>query len=193
MEKSVAVFELNKITRQRNLSIIAGVVLLITSFIQTIIIFRGERSVVLVPSSLSGEVSLSNKRVSSAYLENITRDVMNTLLDVTPDNANYSAEQILKITHPQFYGELKQSLNKRTQEVVSKKITTSFYAKTMVVNSAKNQVFVSGKLATYLGTKMVLEEERTYSISYEYNNFKLLIVDFHEEDLTKKEGEQNAK
>ena len=67
MEKSVAVFELNKITRQRNLSIIAGVVLLITSFIQTIIIFRGERSVVLVPSSLSGEVSLSNKRVSSAY------------------------------------------------------------------------------------------------------------------------------
>lgn len=193
MEKSVAVFELNKITRQRNLSIIAGVVLLITSFIQTIIIFRGERSVVLVPSSLSGEVSLSNKRVSSAYLENITRDVMNTLLDVTPDNANYSAEQILKITHPQFYGELKQSLNKRTQEVVSKKITTSFYAKTMVVNSAKNQVFVSGKLATYLGTKMVLEEEKTYSISYEYNNFKLLIVDFHEEDLTKKEGEQNAK
>ena len=187
MEKSVAVFELNKITRQRNLSIIAGVVLLITSFIQTIIIFRGERSVVLVPSSLSGEVSLSNKRVSSAYLENITRDVMNTLLDVTPDNANYSAEQILKITHPQFYGELKQSLNKRTQEVVSKKITTSFYAKTMVVNSAKNQVFVSGKLATYLGTKMVLEEEKTYSISYEYNNFKLLIVDFHEEDLTKKE------
>ncbi len=193
MEKSVAVFELNKITRQRNLSIIAGVVLLITSLIQTIIIFRGERSVVLVPSSLSGEVSLSNKRVSSAYLENITRDVMNTLLDVTPDNANYSAEQILKITHPQFYGELKQSLNKRTQEVVSKKITTSFYAKTMVVNSAKNQVFVSGKLATYLGTKMVLEEEKTYSISYEYNNFKLLIVDFHEEDLTKKEGEQNAK
>ena len=193
MEKSVAVFELNKITRQRNLSIIAGVVLLITSLIQTIIIFRGERSVVLVPSSLSGEVSLSNKRVSSAYLENITRDVMNTLLDVTPDNANYSAEQILKITHPQFYGELKQSLNKRSQEVVSKKITTSFYAKTMVVNSAKNQVFVSGKLATYLGTKMVLEEEKTYSISYEYNNFKLLIVDFHEEDLTKKEGEQNAK
>ncbi len=193
MEKSVAVFELNKITRQRNLSIIAGVVLLITSLIQTIIIFRGERSVVLVPSSLSGEVSLSNKRVSAAYLENITRDVMNTLLDVTPDNANYSAEQILKITHPQFYGELKQSLNKRTQEVVSKKITTSFYAKTMVVNSAKSQVFVSGKLATYLGTKMVLEEEKTYSISYEYNNFKLLIVDFHEEDLTKKEGEQNAK
>jgi len=192
MEKSVAVFELNKITRQRNLSIIAGIVLLTISLIQTIIILRGERSVVLVPSSLSGEVNLSNKRVSAAYLENITRDVINTLLDVTPDNTNYSAEQILKITHPQFYGELKQSLNKRTQEVVSKKITTSFYAKTMVVNSAKNQVFVSGKLATYLGTKMVLEEEKTYSISYEYNNFKLLIVDFHEEDLTTKE-EQNAK
>ena len=192
MEKSVAVFELNKITRQRNLSIIVGVVLLTISLIQTIIIFRGEKSVVLVPSSLSGEVNLSNKRVSAAYLENITRDVMNTLLDVTPDNANYSAEQILKITHPQFYGELKQSLNKRTQEVVSKKITTSFYSKTMVVNAAKNQVFISGKLSTFLGTKMVLEEEKTYSISYEYNNFKLLIVDFHEEDLTKKE-EQNAK
>lgn len=192
MEKSAAIFELNKITRQRNLSIVVSVVLLVTSLIQTIIIFRGEKAVVLVPSMLSGEVDLSNKRVSSAYLENITRDVMNTLLDVTPDNANYSAEQILKITHPQFYGELKQSLNKRTEEVVSKKITTSFYSKTMIVNTAKNQVFVSGKLSTFLGTKMVLEEEKTYSISYEYNNFKLLIVDFHEEDLTKKE-EQNAK
>ncbi len=187
MEKSVAIFELNKITKQRNLSIIAGVVLLVTSLIQTIIIFRGERAVVLVPSTLSGELELSNKRVSTAYLENFTRGLMNTLLDVTPDNANSSAEQILKITHPQFYGELKQSLDKRTVEVVSKKITTSFYAKTMVVNSEKNQVFVTGKLATYLGMKMVLEEEKTYSISYEYNNFRLLIVDFHEEDLTKKE------
>ena len=187
MEKSVVVFELNKITRQRNLSIIVAIVLLITSLIQTIIIFGGERAVVLVPSSMSGEVSLSNKRVSSAYLENITRDVINTLLDVTPDNTNYSAEQILKITHPQFYGELKQQLNKRTVDITTRKITTSFYAKSMVVNSAKNQVFVSGKLATYLGTKMVLEEEKTYSISYEYNNFKLLIVDLHEEDLTKKE------
>ena len=190
MEKSAAIFELNKITKQRNLSIIVVVLLLITSLIQTIIIFRGERLVVLVPSTLSGEVSLSNKKVSSAYLENFTRGLINTLLDVTPDNANSSAEQILKITHPQFYGELKQSLNKRTQEVVSKKITTSFYAKTMVVNSAKNQVFVTGKLSTYLGTKMVLEEEKTYLVSYEYNNFRLLIVDFHEEDLTKKEEEK---
>lgn len=187
MEKSSAIFELNKITKQRNISLLICGVMMITSLLQTIIIIRGEKSVVLVPSSLSGEVGLSNRRASAAYLENITRDVIKDILDVTPDNANYAAQQVLKITHPSFYGDLKQSLNKRTEDVVSRKITTNFYSKSMVVNANKNQVFISGKLSTFLGTKMVLEEEKTYSISYEYNNFKLLIVDFHEEDLTDKD------
>jgi conjugal transfer pilus assembly protein TraE len=192
MESGIAIFELNKITKQRNVCLMVCAVVLFICLIQTMIIFYGEKSVILVPSSLSGEVGLSNKKVSTAYLENITRDVVNVMLDVTPDNANYSAEQILKLTHPQFYGELKQSLNKRTEDVVARKITTNFYPQSMVANSTTNQVFVSGKLLTFLGTKMVLEEEKTYSISYEYNNFKLLIVDFHEEDLKKKE-EENAK
>jgi len=187
MENSTAILELNKITKQRNISFMICGVSLITSLILSITILGEEKSIILVPSTLSTEAGLSSKRVSSAYLENITRDVINTLLDVTPANANYAAEQVLKITHPQFYGELKQSLNKRTEDVVSRKITTNFYAKSMVVNSAKNQVFVSGKLLTFLGIKMVLEEEKTYSITYEYNNFKLLIVDFHEEDLKKEE------
>ena len=187
MEKSSAIFELNKITKQRNISLLICGVMMITSLLQTIIILRGEKSVILVPSSLSGEVGLSSRRASAAYLENITRDVIKDILDVTPDNANYAAQQVLKITHPSFYGDLKQSLNKRTEDVVSRKITTNFYSKSMVVNANKNQVFISGKLSTFLGTKMVLEEEKTYSISYEYNNFKLLIVDFHEEDLTDKD------
>ncbi len=187
MENSAAILELNKITKQRNISFMICGVSLITSLVLAITILGGEKSIILVPSTLSSGAGLSNKRVSSAYLENITRDVINTLLDVTPANANYAAEQILKITHPQFYGQLKQQLNRRTQDVVSRKITTNFYAKSMVVNSAKNQVFVSGKLLTFLGIKMVLEEEKTYRVTYEYNNFKLWIVDFHEEDLKKEE------
>ncbi len=190
MENSAAILELNKITKQRNISLMICGVSLVTSLILAITIIRGDKSIILVPSTLSSEASLSNKRVSSAYLENITRDVINTLLDVTPANANYSSEQILKITHPQFYGELKQQLSQRTEDVVSRKITTNFYAQSMVANVQNSQVFVSGKLLTFLGTKMVMEEEKTYSITYEYNNFKLLIVDFHEADLTKKIGDK---
>ncbi|MFT6220593.1 MAG: type IV conjugative transfer system protein TraE [Rickettsiales bacterium] len=184
MESKVAIFELNKITKQRNIIIIVCSLMLLTSLLQMVVIFRQNKVVVLVPSFLSSEASLSSKQVSVAYLENITRDVINTMLDVTPDNINYSSTQILKITHPVFYGKLKQQLNQRSEDIVSRRITTNFYAKSMVVNTANNQVFVSGKLLTFLGTKMVLEEEKTYSISYEYNNFKLLIVDFYEEDLT---------
>ncbi len=185
MEKVGAIFELNKITKQRNILVVICGVMFVMSIVQQITIFRQEKSIVLVPSFLSGEVSLSNQKVSSAYLENITRDVIGVMLDITPSNANYSAEQILKLTHPQFYGELKQQLNQRTEDVVSRKITTNFYANTMVVNMENKQVFVSGKLNTFYGTKMVMEEEKTYLITYEYNNFKLLIVDFHEEDLKK--------
>jgi len=189
MESTIAILELHKITRQRNILVLICAIMFLTSFLQIIVIFRQNKEVVLVPSSLSGEVSLSTKRVSASYLESITRDVINTMLDVTPSNVNYSSEQILKITHPAFYGQLKQQLSQRTQDIVSRKITTNFYAQSMIANTTNNQVFASGKLLTFLGTKMVLEEEKTYSIGYEYNNFKLWIVDFHEEDLTKK-GEE---
>lgn len=187
MEGSSAIFELNKITKQRNFLVILCALLVLIALLQAIVNIRQEKSVILVPSFFNGDVSLSNKKVSASYLESISRDVINTMLDITPDNANYSADQILKITHPQFYGVLKQQLNQRTEDVVSRKITTNFYPKSMISNTTKNQVFVSGKLLTFLGTKMVLEEEKTYSITYEYNNFQLLIVDFHEEDLKKEE------
>ncbi len=181
MQISAAVFELEKITKQRNFCLVLCVTLIAITLIQSTIILSGEKSVVLVPSTLSGEVGLSNKKVSSAYLENITRDVINVMLDVTPENTQYSTDQILKITHPEFYGELKQQLLKRADDVASRKITTNFYAKTMVTNPENNQVLVSGKLATFLGTKMVLEDEKNYRITYAYNNFKLLIIDFREE------------
>ena len=49
-------------------------------------------------------------------------------------------------------------------------------------------MLVVGKLSTHLGKEEVSLEEKTYSITYAFEGFKPLVLDFHEVDLKAKDG-----
>jgi type IV conjugative transfer system protein TraE len=195
MDSSHLILETNKILKQRNLALIACGILLFSNLgLSTAVIF-GKKETVLVPNSLTQEASIINGKMSPAYLEAITRDVVNLMLNITPANVEYATKSILKITHPKFYGTLKTSLQSRAQDVINRKISVYFSPQSITPTEDQKGAFVAGKLSTYLGKEEVSAEDKTYSITYAFEGFRPLVLDFHEidpkaKDSATKEGGQ---
>lgn len=173
---------------QRNIAVCVGMILLISNLFLVIALFFSDKEIVLVPNSLEKESSLTKGKMSSQYMEALTRDVVNVMLNITPSNTEYAAKSILKITHPAFYGQLKFELQKRAEDVINRKISTHFFPQSITIGEDQVSVYVVGKLSTYLGKENVGEEEKTYVITYDYESFKPLVVGFQEVNPKSKDG-----
>ncbi len=187
MEKESLLAQANQILKQRNLALAIGGVLLVANLFLSAAALFSDKEVVLVPNSLDKESSITNGKMSPAYLEAITRDVVNLMLNATPASAEYSSKAVIKITHPAFYGQLKKDLNERNKDVIGRRISTFFSPQSMVVNETFTGAIITGKLSTYLGKEEVLTEDKIYSITYGFEGFRPLVIDFHEVDKDKSE------
>ena len=192
MNKEGLIIEADKILKQRNLVFAFSVVLLVANIFLSASLFLHNKEIVLVPNSLEKESSIKNGKMSPAYLEAMTRDVVNLMLNVTPANAEYSSRSILKITHPAFYGKLKKDLNERNKDVAKRRISTIFYPQSMSVNEKNDGAVVSGKLSTYLGKEEVLMEDKVYSVTYSFDGFRPAVIDFYEVQQEKSENNRRS-
>jgi type IV conjugative transfer system protein TraE len=188
MESSHLILETQKILKQRNLAVAVCGILLFANLGLSVAVMFGDRQTILIPNSLNQEASISNGKMSSAYLEALTRDVINLMLTVTPASVEYNTKSVLKVTHPKFYGALKTSLQSRAADVVNRRISVYFTPQSITPTEDNLGVLVAGKLSTYLGKEEVSLEDKTYSITYAFEGFKPLVLDFHEVDLKTKEG-----
>ncbi len=193
MKKEDLVVQANQILKQRNLAFATAAILLVANLFLSASLLFSNKEVVLVPNSLDKESSISNGKMSPAYLEAITRDVVNLLLNVTPASTEYSSKAIVKITHPAFYGQLKKDLTERNKDVLNRRISTFFSPQSMIVNSGYDGAVITGKLSTYLGKEEVLTEEKTYSVTYAFEGFRPLVTDFHEITKEDKSEDKGAK
>lgn len=186
MEKEKSLLSLNLILKQRNILAATCALLIVSNTILAVASLFSTREMVLIPNALDKETAISNKKMSPAYLEAITRDVVGLMLNITPSNTDYAIRSVLKITHPSFYGQLKHDLNKNAEDVIKRRITTFYFPQSIqVIGDAS--VVVTGKLSTYLGKEMMGEEEKSYSITYAYEGFRPSVMDFHEVDPKSKE------
>lgn len=177
-----SVIEFDKVVKEKNTIFGICLILAVICLLLAGSLFFSKKTIVLVPNSLSGKTTITSQSPSIEYVEAFSRDVINLMLNVTPDNTEYANQQILKITHPAFHGVLKQELEARKEDINKRKITTYFSGQNLVVNLEQDQVLVSGVLNTLLGKELVSKESKTYFLGYKYSGFGLQIVDFHEVD-----------
>jgi conjugal transfer pilus assembly protein TraE len=186
MEKEKSLLSLNLVLKQRNILAATCALLIVSNTILAVTSLFSTREMILIPNGLDKETAISNKKMSPAYLEAITRDVIGLMLNITPSNTDYAIRSVLKITHPSFYGQLKHELSRNAEDVIKRRITTFYFPKSIQV-TGDTKVMVTGDLSTYLGKEMMNEEVKSYSITYAYEGFKPLVIDFHEVDPKAKE------
>ena len=188
MNKETLIHNTNILLYQRNILGILFLVMLIANLFLSFAIFLHKKEIVLVPNSINEEISIKNHKMSTGYLEALTRDVASLMLNVSPANLEYNSKALLKMIHPSFYGTMKNEISQRNISVENRRISTVFFLQSINIKNKKNTVQIVGKLSTYIGKEEVEFEQKIYQISYEFSGDMPMIIDFFEVINDKKGG-----
>lgn len=169
---------LSQVMKQRNRLLIGLVVATMVIVIQAMVLLLKDTIVVVTPSVISQEYSISDRHVSRHYLEDMSRDVITTLLNLTPKNVGYMTDTVLKMVHPSAYGKVKKELLAMQEDVVVRKVSTVFYPISMHVEELT--VTIEGDFYTFIGSQLANQQRRTFAITYDYTGAKLTIGGFRE-------------
>lgn len=146
-----------------------------------ILMLAGKRErVVIVPSTFSEEIWLETNKVSPSYIRQIGDYFIKLAMTVTPDTAESQYAFILKNVYPSYYGELKTEFVKKLEQVKRKSVSTVFNAREYAVDVHDLSVVVTGDFELSSGKQRLDVEEKSYKISFIYDNGRLYIKEIVE-------------
>ena len=180
METQNRQLALSHVIRQRNIAVLGFSISVLIILLLSMTVFFKDRLVVITPSVISQEYQISSNNVSRGYLEDMSRDVIASMFNLTPSNVNYMTDAMLKMVHPKAYGQVRGELLKIQGDVISRRVSTAFYPISMDIAEKALKVRVEGDFLTFIGNKMSSKERRTFEIAYIYSGTKLTIGGFHE-------------
>ena len=161
---------------QRNFVLAICVVLLAANIILSAKILLSDRQIILVPPNVGQWVSLTDKQLSPAYLEEMSVYFLSKLLDITSDNINYQSDIVLRHTSPSYHLQMSEFFAGEKKKYAEYNLTTYFIAKSLKIDGLN--VTATGTLLSQFATRGKREEEVTYRISYDYKGGVLTIANF---------------
>lgn len=185
--------KLNSITKQRNIMFLCLVISFITVILLIILLFTKSQTIVLIPSNLQTEMRVTTKgKASQSYIEQFTRDIMHTMLNITPSSIKYSNNTILKITSPKLHKDLQHQFSIYQKDVINKNISTYFSLHNISFTTEDNlKVETEGELLTFIGKDLVSKEIKQYNLKFNINGTKVYLVGFNEIKQMSNEELQN--
>lgn len=177
MDVAVAHQKTQSLLRQRNILAVAALGLLVTTLWQFVALSSKDERYILVPS-VSSPVAISSSAVSREYLELVTRDVANLILNRSPSGLDYWSEEILRVVHPSAYGRMKSELLKLVTDLRGSSVSQAFSPLSYEVNPAALTSTVVGELRTYVGQQEVSRAKHSWVIRWDYTGLKLSMLSF---------------
>ena len=197
MNLRVAMQGVDRITRQRNLFLVLTVALSITSSALSLKIVLQEERIIMVPP-LSNDVTISNRKVSSGYLEQMTMVFLNSLLDLSASDVLHKRDMILKFTSnsdPSFSKKINEYFADSLEKYKNFDLVTYFTVKNMEIDEVKGEVIARGILTSRYGKHGFESNPTSYRLSFEFSGGYLRLKEFNRivEDKDKKDGNDEPK
>lgn len=145
---------------------------------------KANEKVIIVPPRLTAGFWVSRYAVDQDYLTEMSRYYIKEILNITPKSVDYTINQLLKISSPKKYGQIKSDLNKLRDRVQKEQIAISFFPHHITINRDQLTAAIQGELMIMLSQHTLVSRNTTYEIDFEYMNGRLLLAGFSE-----KEGE----
>ena len=189
MKLEFGIDSLNRISRQRNLFLMLTLFLAVSTAVLSIKIFTNEERIVMVPP-LTSEVTISNKKVSSSYLEQMSMTFLNSLLDLSARDVLHKRDIILKYTsnsNPGFTKKLNEYFAQSAEKYEKFDLVTYFTVKNMEIDESKNEVIAHGILNSRYGKHGFESQDKSYRLSFDFSGGYLRLKEF---DQVKEEGEK---
>lgn len=184
----------DRITKQRNLFLVLTILLAVTSFALSLKILMQEERIIMVPP-LTSEVMISNRKVSSSYLEQMTMVFLNSLLDLSNMDVLHKRDMILKYTsnsHPSFAKRINEYFADSAEKYKNFDLVTYFTVKNMEIDETKGEVIAHGILTSRYGKHGFESKPTSYRLSFEFSGGYLRLKEFNQvvddKDKQEKQG-----
>lgn len=191
MDTDLAHLTAQRVLRQRNALALAALSLGLLSIAAVSLAFTRDREVILEPVARSPLV-ISSAGVSKEYLEMVTRDVAQLVLNRSPETLDYWMNGILALADEQTRGPLKRALMKVVSEQQGSQITQFFTIDWLRTDPEALTSEVGGVLHTVAGSKDVASDHRVFRFTWRYNGVSLRLVGFGMVEKAAPETEANA-
>ncbi len=178
MEIAILADKQQNLLLQRN--ILAGIcaLTLLGNIILAGCVFSSERQTYIIPAHFNKEMLLSNKRLSSSYLEEMSVFYLDLLLGLNEGNISYNSSLILRHIHPSFYKQISKFLEEEKKRYQEYRLSTHFKLTKLNIDDKNLIAEVSGILTSYYGNTGKSSDAVSYRIEYDYSAGVLTIKNF---------------
>jgi len=188
MEKKTLINKVPILVKQRNLTAILLLIMILGNFLLIINLIKKQETIIIMPSEFSDTYKISGKKVNDIYLQDRASEIIKVILNVTPSNIDIMHEKILKAVPSKNHFQLKKELRKLTKEIRSRNVSSAFYPLSIETNDQNLSVVISGELYTFFGGTY-LKQKKQYKLNFTHTGSQLLLLEFIE--ITNNKNEKN--
>ncbi|HQN01033.1 MAG TPA: type IV conjugative transfer system protein TraE [Candidatus Hydrogenedentes bacterium] len=166
------------------------IILLSAGLILNATVFRENTRVIVVPPTLTEEFWIEKGKASPEYLEQMGVFIATLAGNLSPRNAEYNIEQLLKYIEPSRVSEVKDDLKAQALYIKKNNISQTYYADSASVDIARQVVTIEGQVTRNIGTIKVSEEKMRIHIGIKIKEYSFKVTDLFVEYPDRKEKQK---
>lgn len=169
LERNYALFK-----RLLSLSILANIVLVIV-----LMMCINREKIILVPQvAPETKLWIGQQQVSNNYLTILSRNVLDLMLNATPDNVDAQHQEVLKFIDSKHEALMKGKLANIAKVIRENNISQNFFINTVKIIHNKNIVFIRGTLDEYIDQTLSSSVGQIYKLTFKVQNYGVQLDTF---------------
>lgn len=146
--------------------------LVVSNAISALAALRTERTVILVPPALAGEVEVTRSQASSALKESWGLYLAELLGNVTPATADFIRGALGPLLSAEIYRSVMDALAEQINALKMDRVALSFKPRQVFYEKATDKVFVTGELQSQGPNARPDQRTRTYEFRIVIHNYR---------------------
>ena len=135
--------------------------------------------IILVPEvAPEDKIWVTNSQVSNEYLNTIGRNVMDLLLNVTPENVDAQHQELLKMVASKYRPILQSKLAVVAENIKTNNISQNFYIDSIRIIQDSGVVYIRGSLNEYIDNTLSHSTNQIYRLNFKVQNYYTALDNF---------------
>lgn len=140
-------------------------------------IFKKNEVIVITPPEVREEYWVTKNNASEEYIEQMGVFFATLTGNLSPQNAAYNINVLLKYVVPDIYADIKSSLMGDAMQVIENNMTVSFFPSDVKVDG--NTVTVNGESVRRIGSAKPITEKVMYRMGFIMRNYRLFVNELY--------------
>jgi len=137
---------------------------------------------IIVPPVLNSRIEITGDRASEEYVKAFSRYIAALSFSYSPGTVKPQFDELLALYAPEAFPEGKRVLYELADRVITTRVTSVFFMGKLYVDSAKNQIEMSGQKRQYVDDRKVEDLVKTYLIDYRISDGRFQIIRISEKE-----------